>query len=176
VGTIASYGSPDRAILSPLPHRRDFPSLSAARYRPEPRDGSAFSRIETTLIGMRRQHRSSVRILDAGCGDGQWTLHVARRAAVLGFVAVEARGFDVNAGGIRRARLLAAEFHDLRIGLTFDIADLLTGLRAEEDRGADIVLCHFDTVDALPISVRDRVAAEFARISAVSLVVVGSPR
>ncbi len=129
--------------------------------------------IDDTLIGLRKAGRRAIRILDVGCGDGAWLISAALRAPMLGFLAVEARGFDVAPVLIERARATAAGIVDPRVGLSFDIADIGQALAEEDDHGADIVLCHYGAMDHLPAASHERVVAELVRVTAGTLICLG---
>src|ERR1700730_12708302 len=58
-------------------------------------DRYLWSLLETRLLGLRAEGRSSVSILDAGCGPGTWLRRLVARAKTLGFTNIVARGFDV---------------------------------------------------------------------------------
>lgn len=66
------------------------------------------TRIEDALTGLRRAGRWVIRIVDNKCGDGSLLIRSAERATALGFVAVEARGFDRSPDNIAAARAAAA--------------------------------------------------------------------
>jgi SAM-dependent methyltransferase len=140
------------------------------------RDQPVLRRIEAVLMKMRHAQRRAVRIVDAGCGDGEWLVLAAQRAAALGFVAVEGRGFDADRAAIGRARARAAGLHDRRIDLTFDVADLQTGLKGEENRGADIVLCRIAGLRHLSPAAHERASAALSRVASSALICLGGGR
>jgi hypothetical protein len=121
--------------------------------------------VESALLGLRRTHRRAVRIVQVGCGDGGWLIAAAQRAAALGFLAIEAHGFDRAPARIARARAAAAGLRDPRIGLSFATLAPDAGLAGEEEQSADIVLC--------PVTMQDRWSADLARITAGTLILVG---
>jgi hypothetical protein len=140
------------------------------------RDQPVLRRIEGVLIRMRRAQRRAVRIVDAGCGDGAWLVRAAQRAVSLGFVAVECRGFDADCAAINRARGLTDDMHDPRIGLTFHVAGVLDGLKEEESRSADILLCRLSAMRNLSPSAHERASAELSRVAAGALICLGGPQ
>ncbi len=129
--------------------------------------------IDDALIGLCKAGRHAIRILDVGCGDGAWLIAAALRAPMLGFVAIEARGFDTAPAMIERARSIAAGIADPRIGLSFDVANIGQALAEEDDHGADIVLCHYGAMDHLPATAHERVVAELVRVTAGTLICLG---
>lgn len=114
------------------------------------------------LTALREDERRSVRIVDAGCGDGTWLIWAAMRARTLGFTAIEAHGVDVSASGIARARAKAGAVRDLAIGLTFAVDDLPAALAAEGEEPADLVLCLGDAFDAVTADRRPALARTLA--------------
>jgi len=129
--------------------------------------------IDDMLIGLRKAGRRAIRILDVGCGDGAWLVATVLRAPMLGFVAIEARGFDVAPALIDRARSIVAGIADPRIGISFEVADVGEALAQEDDHGADIVLCHYGAIDRLPAAAHERVGAELSRVTAGALICLG---
>lgn len=129
--------------------------------------------IDDALIGLRKAGRCAIRILDVGCGDGAWLISTVLRAQMLGFVAIEARGFDIVPALIDRARSIAGGIADHRIGFSFDVADAGEALAQEDDHGADLVLCHYAAIDRLPADVHEAVVAELARVTAGALICLG---
>lgn len=65
------------------------------------------ARIDGALTGLRLAGRRVIRIVDNKCGDGSLLIRTAERATALGFVAVEARGFDRSPDNIAAARAAA---------------------------------------------------------------------
>lgn len=136
-------------------------------------DRHIWRQIDDTLIGLRKAGRCAIRILDVGCGDGAWLISTVLRAQMLGFVAIEARGFDILPALIDRARSMAGGIADHRIGFSFDVADAGEALSQEDDHGADLVLCHYGAIDRLPADAHEAVVAELARVTAGALVCLG---
>lgn len=153
---------------------RRMPAYAPAAPRPvEPR---AALRIDAALTALRDAGRCAIRVLDLGCGDGARLLHTARRASMLGFVAIEGRGVDGDASLIDAARAAAARGADPRIGLSFDLIDVDRALDEEEDRGADIALYRAQAIRALPERNRRRIAAELDRIAGTGVIRIGGAR
>jgi SAM-dependent methyltransferase len=131
------------------------------------------SRIDRTLLDMRAGGRRALRILDVGCADGGALIEAVLHAVMLGFVAIEARGFDSTPDLVDRARATAVGIRDPRLGLTFDVADVLAALAEEDDHGADIVLCHYGLLATLPMDLHEYAVAEMQRVAAVALICLG---
>ncbi|WP_162875594.1 methyltransferase domain-containing protein [Sphingomonas crusticola] len=129
--------------------------------------------IDHALIALRKAGRQALRVLDVGCEDGGWLIETVLHAPMLGFVAIEGRGFDTVAAMVERARSTAAGIHDPRIGLSFDVADVAAALADEDDHGADIVLCHYGLLARLPLDCHEHVVAELARVTAGTLICLG---
>jgi SAM-dependent methyltransferase len=131
------------------------------------------ARIDHALLDMRASGRRALRILDVGCADGGALIEAVLHAVMLGFVAIEARGFDSKPDLVDRARATAVGIRDPRLGLTFDVADVLAALAEEDDHGADIVLCHYGLLAALPMDLHEHAVAEMQRVAAVALICLG---
>ncbi len=80
-------------------------------------------RIDQLLRALRRAGRRSVAMIDLACGDGSRLVRAAKLARRLGFVAIEARGFDKSAVKVAAAAQAATAVRDPAIGLTFEVAD-----------------------------------------------------
>jgi SAM-dependent methyltransferase len=65
------------------------------------------ARVEDTLLRLRKAGRRAILIVDPACGDGALLLRAARRAETLGFVAIEALGFDRDFRRLALARPVA---------------------------------------------------------------------
>ncbi len=98
--------------------------------------------IADALAALREAGRYSVRIVDIDCGTGGLLIRAVRHARALGFLAIEGRGIDGAPVLIARAKAAAANLRDPAIGVTFEMADVVTALSDEADLPADIVLCH----------------------------------
>jgi SAM-dependent methyltransferase len=108
-------------------------------FRP-PLEDDRWPAIAEILAALHAEHRCSVRIVDADCGTGALLLRAVRHARALGFTAIEGRGIDGAPALLAQARSAAAKLHDPAIGVTFEIADLVTALAEEEELPADILL------------------------------------
>lgn len=115
---------PSSFILGLAPHRL----ISPRRHYPPPivpswqrPDAALFERIDQALVRLHDDGRRSVFLVDAACGDGHLLIHAARRARALGFVAIDARGFDADAERIACAALAARNCADPAIGLVFEM-------------------------------------------------------
>lgn len=128
-------------------------------------DREIWKRLDTTLVEMHASGRHAIRIVDAGCGPGTWLIRLVLRARDLGFTAIEAFGFDISSEMIELARASAAALSDDRIGIRFEVGDVMTALHAEEDHSSDLTLCLYGVLNHLPVAALDRVAADLARIT-----------
>jgi SAM-dependent methyltransferase len=142
-------------------------------------DRYLWSLLETRLLGLRAEGRSSVSILDAGCGPGTWLRRLVARAKTLGFTNIVARGFDVAEAQIQAARLTACDLaRRPGVDLTFNVADLTAPL-PEADASVDITLCLYSVLSHLAVASLPDVAAEIARVTRGHLITtvrpVGSP-
>jgi SAM-dependent methyltransferase len=142
-------------------------------------DRSLWCLIETKLLDLRAEGRSSVSILDAGCGPGTWVRRIVARAKTLGFTSIVARGFDVADAQIQAARLTARDLARLPgVDLTFDVADLTAPL-PEADASVDITLCLYSVLSHLATASLPDVAAEIGRVTRGHFITtvrpVGSP-
>lgn len=116
--------------------RRQAPEIGSWAAAHDPR----WPQISARLLWLKQQGRRAVRIVDADSGAGALLLHAVVHARALGFVAIEGRGIDGSPALIGRARASALRCNDPGIGVTFEVADMLTALRDEQDLPADIVL------------------------------------
>ena len=103
--------------------RRRIPPLA---HPPRPMRSSdadlrALWKVHRVLRELRATGRRAISILDTRCGNGDLLIRAARHARALGFVAIEARGFDALAGGIAAARVAARAWPDPGIGFVFDL-------------------------------------------------------
>lgn len=113
-------------------------------------DREIWKRLEAELVSLRTSGRTSVRIVDAGCGPGTWLMRCALRARALGFAKVEGVGFDISPSMIDLALQSRTKLQDSSIRLDFEVADVATGL--VPDQSADIVLCLYGVLNHLPVS------------------------
>lgn len=134
-------------------------------------DRTLWSRIEMSLAALHASGRRAIRILDIGCGPGTWTVRTARRAAELGFTAIECRGIDPSPGMIALARQAAAGLESATTGLSFEVADLHSALASEDDHGADLVLCLYGVFNHLAAPLRASAAQALARVNGGTLIV-----
>jgi SAM-dependent methyltransferase len=128
-------------------------------------DRCLWSLLEAKLSDLRATGALSVSVIDAGCGPGTWLRRLVTHAHLLGFSAINARGFDVAETQIQIARRMA---HDLAglpgVNLTFDVADLTDRL-PEADGSVDMTLCLYSVLSHLPAASLPKVSAEFARVT-----------
>lgn len=83
--------------------------MASAACHQDPPDAFALlmARVEDTLLRLRKAGRRAILIVDPACGDGAALHRAARRAETLGFVAIEALGFDRDVRRLARARPVA---------------------------------------------------------------------
>lgn len=128
------------AVLGLSPHR-----LMVSGYRvsidavARPSFGKLLHQIDQLLSALRFAGRKSVEIVDTCCGDGALLVTAAKRARALGFVAIEAKGFDAASDCVERAWARAAGTRDPAIGYTFLVLER-DGHLPIDDGDADIVV------------------------------------
>lgn len=96
-------------------------------------------KIERYLAALRKAGRRAVFIIDNKCGDGGLLIEAARRARALGFVAIEAKGFDRSPDRVAIARAAALAGRDPAIGFNFVVREAGSPLPVEDDE-ADLLL------------------------------------
>lgn len=129
--------SHSRAIARPaLPTGRYLHGSRAAIHDPR------WPQIARVLAGLREDGRHAVRIVDSDCGAGCLLLYALHHARALGFTAIEGRGIDGSPALIGRARAAAGRARDIAICAEFEVADVISALREEQDFPADIALWH----------------------------------
>lgn len=126
-------------------------------------DREVWARIDSALVDLRAQGRHAIRILDLGCGPGTWLLRTVARARDLGFTAIEGRGIDISPAMIGLARQAAVRLKDLRIGLTFDVGDILEALEQEGRHACDITLCLYGVLNHVAPATLPAVTRALAR-------------
>lgn len=120
------------SLLGIAPRRQ----LAAARAAG---DAHVMRRIERFLCTLREAGRRSVFIVDNKCGDGRLLIRAAKRARSLGFVAIEAKGFDRSPDQVAAARASALGARDPAIGFSFLVREDASPLPVEDDE-ADLML------------------------------------
>ncbi|CAN5847881.1 hypothetical protein BH11PSE6_BH11PSE6_06090 [soil metagenome] len=126
-------------------------------------DREVWARIDAALIELRAQGRHAIRILDLGCGPGTWLLRTAARARDLGFTAIEGRGIDISPAMIALAHEAAAGMTDPRIGLAFDVGDILEELEREGHHACDLALCLYGVLNHVAPATLPAVSRALAR-------------
>lgn len=114
-------------------------------------DAHVMMRIERFLCALRKVGRRSVFIVDNRCGDGRLLIRVAKRALALGFVAIEAKGFDRSPDRVAAARASALGARDPAIGFSFLVRADGSPLPVEDDE-ADLMLAARDEDEAAEIA------------------------
>ena len=138
-------------------------------------DGCLWAIMERELADLRASGATKVSFLDAGCGPGTWLRRLVTRALALGFSSITARGFDVAAAQVSRARFAAGNLSSLPgVHLTFDVADL-TGRLPEADDSVDMTLCLYSVLSHLPVASLADVSAEIARVTAGQFITTVRP-
>ncbi|MDQ8755298.1 hypothetical protein RCO27_03560 [Sphingosinicella sp. LHD-64] len=125
--------SPHRLMLT---RRTDMRTPASARHHAE---AGLLEQIDRALQTLHIHGRHSVFLVDTACGDGRLLIHAARRARALGFVAIDAKGFDPAPEHIAFATAAAGTVHDPAIGFAFTL--LPTGGTLPIDDGeVDLVI------------------------------------
>jgi SAM-dependent methyltransferase len=105
-------------------------------------DSGITARIDAYLIAARRAGRRAILIVDNKCGDGRLLIRAAKRASALGFVAVDARGFDRSPERVRQALSAARFCRDPNIRLDFVAREGSAPLPLDDE--ADLMLADSD--------------------------------
>ncbi|WP_343615836.1 class I SAM-dependent methyltransferase [Novosphingobium sp.] len=123
-------------------------------------DREIWRRIDAKLVAIRSSGRTSIRILDAGCGPGTWLKRCALRARALGFLEIDGLGFDISPAMIDLAAKELAQANDPAVNLEVIVADIA---EASLPKGhIDIVLCLYGVLNHLPVAQHQAVAARLA--------------
>ncbi len=133
--------------------------MTAAAISRTARHDPRWPAIGEALASLRDAKRRAIRIVDADCGAGALLIQALRHARALGFTAIEGRGIDTSPALIGRARAAAAKLHDPAIGIAFDVADPVEGLRDEVEAPAEILLCH-DRAVVAPLGAGERIIGD----------------
>jgi hypothetical protein len=153
-------------------HSAEFDPLIAGRARilplahpPRPTRSSeedlrALWKVHKVLRDLRAKGRRAISIIDTRCWNGDLLVRAARHARALGFVAIEARGFDASAGRVAAARAAARAWPDPGIGFVFEVRPR-GGAFPIEDLEVDILIgsTGLDSADELVRLIDPRGAA-----------------
>ena len=113
-------------------------------------DKCVWTHLDAQLRALKAQGRTTVRILDAGCGPGTWLRRLVAHAHWLGFTEIRARGFDISEVQVLAAQKKSRAVARLSgVRLTFEVANLTSGL-PEADKSADLTLCLYSVLSHLP--------------------------
>jgi len=128
-------------------------------------DRKVWSVLEHKLQGLRTAGRTSVRLLDAGCGPGTWLRRMVIYARQLGFSRITARGFDIAQAQITTARRLAGDLvQQPGVDFRFEVADIDDRF-PEADGCVDLTLCLYSVLSHLQMDHLPYIAAELARVT-----------
>lgn len=124
------------SVLGLSPHRLMITSRNSDRSIPVPprhyAEAGMIEQIDRAFQTLLIHGRHSVFIVDAACGDGRLLIHATRRARALGFVAIDARGFDAAPEQIARATAAARAVRDPAVGFAFTLLPAGSTLPIEE--------------------------------------------
>jgi SAM-dependent methyltransferase len=127
--------------------------------------------IDRSLVALAESGQKHLRVLDAGCGPGTWMRRVLQRAHLLGFIRVEARGFDISAEQIMLAQKTAGRTAALPgAACEFELGDI-TQPFPEATGSVDLCLCVYGVLNHLPVALHAAVSAELARVTGGHLIV-----
>lgn len=121
-----------RARIPPLAH-------PPRPMRSSDKDLRALWKVHRVLRDLRAKGRRAISIVDTHCGNGDLLIRAARHARALGFVAIEAQGFDALAGSVAAASAAARAWPDSGIGFVFEVRPR-GGALPVEDFEADILI------------------------------------
>lgn len=110
-------------------------------------NSAAMARISCYLKRLRALGRRAVSIVDLGCGNGALAIAAARKARMLGFVAILVRGCDRSVTNVRSAQRNARPAADPAIGYDFAAGDAAS--LPFEDGEADLLLVGERSIDAV---------------------------
>jgi SAM-dependent methyltransferase len=133
-------------------------------------DREIWRRLEATLVRLSAEGRTSISVLDAGCGPGTWLRRLVLRARELGFTKIDAFGFDISPVMIALAQADAARILSPGIHIDFAVRDITEEMFFESHK-FDITLCLYGVLNHLPVKTHDRVAAELSRVTSDTLFV-----
>lgn len=120
--------------------RRDWTGKVAAGRRTA--DSRGLRRIERFLIALRRAGRRAILIVDSDCGDGERLIQAANRARALGFLVVDAEGYDRSREHVALASRAAAARGDPTVRFRFAARDAIASAPFcnGRDAPADVLL------------------------------------
>ena len=129
-------------------------------------DEEIWRRVVDHLAALRLAGRHALRVVEVGCGCGDWLLRTVARARATGFTAIEGLGIDPSVESIAVARQRATILADPAIGVTFTVAELYDLLEKEAEDPADLILCLDTTLNIVPPQRRREVARELTAAGA----------
>jgi SAM-dependent methyltransferase len=128
-------------------------------------DRETWGLIRLALHELRVKGVRELCVVDLGCGPGTWLRRIIDRARQMGFTKIKARGIDLAAVQIRRARILS---HSLAshadVDLRFEIGDIRSRM-PETDGSVDICLCLYGVLNHLPAEDIPALFREVARVT-----------
>ena len=134
----------------PMTRRRPIMRTSASA------EACLLEEIDRALQTLHIHGRHSVFIVDTTCGDGRLLIHAARRARALGFVAIDARGFDPAPGKIALANAAARAVRDPATGFAFTLLPAGSALPIEDGE--------IDLAIGAPGDVTERLLGEYGAL------------
>lgn len=138
-------------------------------------DHHVWACVMAKLSEIRLSGATRLSVLDAGCGPGTWLKRLVVTAKEMGFIEIFARGFDVSAEQIQRARVNCRDLSSLPgIRLEFGVGDLTEAL-PEADESIDLTLCLYSVLSHIAPADLPVVARELGRVTRGCLITTVRP-